>query len=253
MTHNDFDAVIEKMAVNSPLNDPKYVTLLSLAVLLITIVIFWCLSRRRSSRRSILLTGLCDSGKTLLFSRIIHSTYKQTHTSIKDNSDDYISNSGTLRVIDIPGHERLRMKYFDQHKGNAKGLVFLVDAVTFQKEIRDVAEYLYSILSDKVIVKNTPSLLILCNKQDQHLAKGSQVIKSLLEKEMNLVRMTKSNQLQSVDPSQSNTVIYLGKQGKDFDFSHLSMKVEVTDSSILNGDPESTPDIKNIENWLAKL
>lgn len=44
--------------------------------------------------------------------------------------------------------------------------------------------YLYTVLSDPTIQSNSPPLLILCNKQDQPLAKGSQVIKSLLEKEL---------------------------------------------------------------------
>lgn len=44
--------------------------------------------------------------------------------------------------------------------------------------------YLYTILLDPAIQSNSPALLILCNKQDQPMAKGSQVIQSLLEKEL---------------------------------------------------------------------
>lgn len=46
--------------------------------------------RKKSSRSSILLTGLCDSGKTLIFSQLIHNKYVQTHTSIKENIANYI-------------------------------------------------------------------------------------------------------------------------------------------------------------------
>lgn len=42
--------------------------------------------------------------------------------------------------------------------------------------------FLYTILADKAIA-NLP-VVILCNKQDETLAKGDGVIKSLLEKEM---------------------------------------------------------------------
>ena len=44
--------------------------------------------------------------------------------------------------------------------------------------------YLYNILLDPVIIASRPRLLIFCNKQDYPLAKGKQVIKSQLEKEM---------------------------------------------------------------------
>jgi signal recognition particle receptor subunit beta len=43
-------------------------------------------------------------------------------------------------MIDIPGHERVRGKFFDQYKSNARGIFFMVDASNLQKDIRDVAE-----------------------------------------------------------------------------------------------------------------
>jgi len=45
-----------------------------------------------------------------------------------------------LRIVDIPGDERLRGKYFDKYKSSVKGLVYIIDSMTIQKEIRDVAE-----------------------------------------------------------------------------------------------------------------
>lgn len=48
---------------------------------------------------------------------------------------------GVLQVVDIPGHERVRQKYFDLYKGTARGIVFVVDSLTLSKDIRDVAEY----------------------------------------------------------------------------------------------------------------
>lgn len=49
----------------------------------------------------------------------------------------------TLRLVDLPGQERLRNKYFDQYKSSAKAIVYVVDSVTIQKEIRDVAEWVF--------------------------------------------------------------------------------------------------------------
>lgn len=86
--------------------------------------------------------------------------------------------------MDLPGHERLRYKYFDQYKNTTKLVAYVIDSVTIQKEIRDVAEYLYNILTDPVILKNATQVAVVCNKQDLPLAKGCNAIKSILEREL---------------------------------------------------------------------
>ncbi|KAG7308793.1 hypothetical protein JYU34_006027 [Plutella xylostella] len=247
------EVIKEKIHTEPMLNDPRYITLLSVIVLVFTLLFWWCISRRRHVRRSVLFAGLSDSGKTLLFVRLAYSQYRQTFTSMRENVEDFVGANSSLKIVDLPGQERLRNKFFDQYKNSAKGIVYIVDSVTIQKEIRDVAEYLYTILSDPVVQSNSPPVLILCNKQDQPLAKGSQVIKSLLEKEINMVRVTKSNQLQSVDPSQSNKQVYLGKLGKDFEFAHLSCKVDVAESSANTGDDDTPADVKPLQDWISKL
>lgn len=45
-----------------------------------------------------------------------------------------------LKIVDLPGQERLRNKFFDQYKNSAKAIIYTIDSVTIQKEIRDVAE-----------------------------------------------------------------------------------------------------------------
>lgn len=94
----------------------------------------------------------------------------------------YLQN--VLRVIDIPGHERLRYKYFDEYKSTARAVAYVIDSVTIQKDIRDVAEFLYNVLTDPVILSNSIPIIIVCNKQDLPLAKGCNAIKTILEKEL---------------------------------------------------------------------
>lgn len=90
-----------------------------------------------------MLTGLCESGKTLIFSQLLHNEARETFTSTAENVGEYNieGSAATLRVIDIPGNERLRGRFFDQYKVTAKGIMFVIDSVTVQKDIRDVAEY----------------------------------------------------------------------------------------------------------------
>ncbi|KOC65535.1 Signal recognition particle receptor subunit beta [Habropoda laboriosa] len=221
----------------------------AIIAIIITIVLFTIWRRKKSIENSILLTGLSDAGKTLIYAHLVCSKFVKTHTSVKENVGNIIINNHSLRLVDIPGHERLRYKFFDKFKLSTKGLVYVIDSVTFQKDIRDVAEFLYNLLSDSAIQKK--AVLVLCNKQDQTMAKGSVVIKTLLEKEMNLLRMTKTSQLEATDASATN--IFLGKQGKDFEFSHLDTNIEFAECSAYNKDPDTSADIEQLNSWLKQI
>ncbi|GLV32465.1 Signal recognition particle receptor beta [Carabus blaptoides fortunei] len=166
-----------------------------------------------------------------------------------ENTGEYLVNKKSLRIIDIPGHERLRGKFFDSYKNTAKGIVYVVDSLTLQKEVKDVAEFLYVILTDSTVMSASPQILILCNKQDELLSKGSFVIKTLLEKEMNTLRITQSNQLESVDPSKSKKV-FLGKEDKDFDFSCVPpYNIEFEECQACSEDTK----IDVLKKWLNKI
>uniref|UniRef100_A0A6P7G1H8 Signal recognition particle receptor subunit beta n=1 Tax=Diabrotica virgifera virgifera TaxID=50390 RepID=A0A6P7G1H8_DIAVI len=217
-------------------------------VIVITLVLIALYKRRKSSRQGILLTGICDSGKTLIFSQLIHNKHIQTHTSIKENVANYISNNEVLRIIDIPGHERLRDKFFEQYKEITKGIVYVVDSNTITQDIRDAAEFLYNMLVDPVVIKNKPKLLILCNKQDYTFAKGGSAVKAIFEKELNTLRITKSNQLESVDPKMKKTAL-LGDPEEDFDFAALPLKVDIAESYAYH--KNGTVDIDGLKKWLA--
>lgn len=115
----DSEVTKEKIHTEPMLNDPRYITLLSLVVLFFTLcklyfknvlmrftfvfheityvllllfsVFFWFYSRRRHVRQSVLFTGLSDAGKTLLFVRLAYSQYRQTFTSMKENVEEYVT------------------------------------------------------------------------------------------------------------------------------------------------------------------
>lgn len=54
-------------------------------------VIFTLYRRSKSKRNGVLLLGLCDSGKTLIFARLLSGKYVQTHTSSQENTGDYLA------------------------------------------------------------------------------------------------------------------------------------------------------------------
>ncbi|TNN01769.1 hypothetical protein fugu_011151 [Takifugu bimaculatus] len=258
MQENAFEPYIEFLRKQLEDQDPVFVigVVVALAVVVITCVFLKYFLTSKTVRSAVLLVGLCDSGKTLLFSRLLSGKFKRTQTSITDSSAPYkVKNdrSNTWTLIDLPGHDSLRHQYLEKFKSAARGIVFVVDSAIFQKEVRDVAEFLYVLLTDAVIARNAPALIVACNKQDVTMAKSAKLIQQQLEKELNTLRVTRSAALSSQDGSVGGSV-YLGKKGRDFEFSQLQMKVEFLECSARGtGGDDGDADIGNLERSLAKL
>ncbi|XP_050821199.1 serotransferrin [Gopherus flavomarginatus] len=231
--------------------------LLALLAVALTLLVWKLIQGRKSSRRTVLLVGLCDSGKTLLFVRLLTGTYRNTQTSITDSSAVYrVSNDkgSSVTLVDLPGHESLRLQFLERFKATARAIVFVVDSVAFQREVKDVAEFLYQVLTDCTVLKNTLPLLIACNKQDITMAKSAKLIQQQLEKELNTLRVTRSAAPSTLDGSTSSGTAQLGKKGKEFDFSQLPMKVELVECSARGSKAEEgSADIEDLEKWLARI
>uniref|UniRef100_A0A3B1ILB7 Signal recognition particle receptor subunit beta n=1 Tax=Astyanax mexicanus TaxID=7994 RepID=A0A3B1ILB7_ASTMX len=224
--------------------DPAFLIGVFVALAVVIITVGECfLFSTKTKRSSVLLVGLCDSGKTLLFSRLLAGRFTNTQTSISENSANYKTKNEkgtTWTLVDLPGHESLRPQFLERFKASARAIVFVVDSAVFQKEVKDVAELLYSLLTDSVVTRNAPTLLIACNKQ------GTSTL-------LNTLRMTRSAALTSQDGS-DGTAVHLGKRGKDFDFSQLPMKVEFVECSARGSKGEDEDaDIEALERSLAKL
>uniref|UniRef100_A0A6J0T7G6 Signal recognition particle receptor subunit beta n=1 Tax=Pogona vitticeps TaxID=103695 RepID=A0A6J0T7G6_9SAUR len=230
----------------------------AVAVLVVLVLLIWkFVQSRKSSRRAVLLLGLCGSGKTLLFVRLLTGNFRNTQTSITDSSASYrVKNdkSTNVTLIDLPGHESLRLQLLDRFKAAARAIVFVVDSVAFQREMKDVAEFLYQILIDNIVLKNAPPLLVACNKQDVTMAKSSKLIQQQLERELNTLRVTLSAAPSTMDSSSSGSASQLGKKGKEFDFSQLPMKVEFVECSARGSKgEEGSADLEDLERWLARV
>ncbi|XP_023298210.2 signal recognition particle receptor subunit beta [Lucilia cuprina] len=216
--------------------------LVAMIVGFIAVALFVIFRKRSSARRDFLLTGISEAGKSSIFMRILHDKFPETFTSIKENVEDYKLGA---RLVDIPGHYRVREKCFEQYKKTAKGIIFVLDSVTIQKDIRDVADALYIMLTDSATLPC--KFAVLCNKQDLATAKSVQVIKTSLEKEMNIIRDTRSRKLQSVGDDDVNKPVYLGKQGKDFEWSHLQQNIQFYEGSAKDGE------LSNLTDWMDKV
>ncbi|GFY58872.1 signal recognition particle receptor subunit beta [Trichonephila inaurata madagascariensis] len=227
-----------------------YGVLVAIIAVLITIVIFWFLRRKSVNRRNVLITGLSDSGKTLLFSRLVSSKNIVTYTSMKENIAVYrVDKKRTVTLVDIPGNDRLRDKYLEEFLLLARGIIFVVDSFNFQKEIRDVAGFVFRLLQEPIIHVNKVPFLIACNKQDHAVSKSAKVIQSQLEKEINTLRITQTGRLAST--SGFSDRMFVGHKGKDFQFSDLkAVKIEFVECSALESDGGVADLLKT---WLTKI
>ncbi|OQR72128.1 signal recognition particle receptor subunit beta-like [Tropilaelaps mercedesae] len=227
-----------------PAMDPTVVGIfVSLLIVLLSILVF--LRSRTRSRNNVLICGISNAGKTVLYAGLCSGKPVQTYVSIKENQGNcLLANGRSFRLIDIPGNERQRVNIFDNYKATARAIVFVVDAVSFMKELKDVAEYAYTVLADPDTCTRHMPVLFACNKHDDDLAKSSAVIRSNLEKELNVLRKTQTSKLATTEGVQLGHT--LGKENKPFEFNDLPQKIEFVDFSAKQG-PEA------VREWLSKV
>ncbi|WVR05029.1 hypothetical protein IAU60_002041 [Kwoniella sp. DSM 27419] len=164
------------------LQDPKF---LAAVGGLIGLFIFLSVARpgkkgyRRSGPATVLLVGPSDAGKTSLFAKLVHGIYPQTHTSVIPSITSFILSSPdddgatkTLRLVDLPGHPRLRDQ-LKTHVKDATAVVFVVDVQAIVRNASSIAEELPPVLSALANVATrlppsapAPKLLILAHKAD---------------------------------------------------------------------------------------
>lgn len=209
--------------------------------------------KRSSTGKALLIVGLTDSGKTTMFSQIVAKRSITTFTSMKPNEGS-INLSGKrkiLSLVDIPGYERLFMKYWDDYKSKALGIVYVIDSLTLMAQIRHVADLLYTILSDPMIKDKKLPVLVVCNKQDEVKAKSAKVIQKQLEKELNNIRETRLSSLGSTDDGDDSRNHVLGNINKDFQFSDLKNKIEFANSCSSSKDDDIQLD--EVKNWILRI
>ncbi|KAG0300707.1 hypothetical protein BGZ98_008961 [Dissophora globulifera] len=229
--------------------DNEYLTLLILTALLVLagIVVNFSIRSKRSSKNTILLTGLPSAGKTVIHYQLSSGKTVETVTSMMENEADVVLTDGkaATHVVDVPGHERLRFK-FSEFMPIARAVVFVVDSSTVSRQTRFLAEYLYDILSDRFAQSERIPILIACNKSDLLTSFKKERIQTLLEGEINKLRQTRSAALDTQD-SEGNENTFLGFEGKDFSFQDLENDVEFLECSAEN------KDIEGIKDWMASV
>ncbi|KAI0362396.1 P-loop containing nucleoside triphosphate hydrolase protein [Trametes cingulata] len=156
---------------------PQVISLAALLVAVVLVAISVLLARKKSAKRgdAVVLAGCSDAGKTAILTTLAYQQTLPTHASMQTNAALVAlpSTHRTLRVIDVPGHPRIRGQ-FQEHLPHAKGIAFVVDASTVSRNGAAVAEHLHMIMHALTSLppsRETPSLLIVAHKCD--LLKGT--------------------------------------------------------------------------------
>jgi len=225
---------------------------------LVTLFLLYLLTRKRTKRTTVLIAGPCDAGKTLMFSQLLHAKPVETFASMQENSGVYEDHNTNkiLTVVDLPGHDRLRYAALDKYKDSALAVLYVIDASTIKQQIRDAAEFLFRILSDPVLNRNRTPVLVACNKQDVSLsAKGAAVIEREVTKEIGLLRETHARLLDGTNDAATAALdhVFLGTEGKDFEFSDLKAKVQFCETSAATDVGDEASGMQHIEKWLSSL
>ncbi|KAJ8750383.1 hypothetical protein K2173_014298 [Erythroxylum novogranatense] len=204
-------------------------------LLLLTIRLLKC-----TKCNTVVLTGLCGSGKTILYYQLRDgSSHLRTVPSMEPNEGTFIlhsesSKKGKIRpvhLVDVPGHSRLQPK-LDQFLPQAAGIVFVVDSLEFIPNLRAVSEYLYDILTKAYVIEKKVPVLICCNKTDKVTAHTMEFIQKQLEKEIDKLRTSRSG-LSEADIASDFT---LGIPGEAFSFAQCSNKITIAEASGLKGE-----------------
>jgi len=215
------------------------IEIIALVVFLLLVASFCAYFYAKPAKGSdIVFVGLQNGGKTTMVSKLLKSEMNfLTATSIGPNVASYkLEDSKTIQLIDIPGADRLRFNAIQKFKSNVCGIILVVNSEKIQKELRDVAELLFSLLTDEKIHRLNPRILIAANQQDCAIAKSGVKITELLENELTLVRKTQGAALRDTNDDERVSVFLGKKNSESFKFTDLSMKVEVHECSGKEGD-----------------
>ncbi|KAH3767652.1 signal recognition particle receptor subunit beta [Pelomyxa schiedti] len=193
-------------------------------VAILSLILLWR-RRRGTQSRSVVLTGLSNAGKTALILRLQYpEVMNETHMSMEPHSATFPikkdSKQRILKMTDSPGHDRVRGKWIE-FASSANALVYVLNSLDFNAQVRDEANFLLSILSNPVTMKNKIPICVFCNKQEQISASLPEKVKVSLEHEIQQVLALKPLSIGEHDSAAAPTPQLLQAKEKDFSFSAL--------------------------------
>lgn len=179
-------------------------------------------------------------------------THEDRYRSENDNAP---RNQPTFKVIDTPGHGKLRHHAYSTLTAEAttaalKGVIFVLDSAAAAGGLIDAAEYLHDVLL-ALQKRHTQSrtskgpvaipVLVAANKQDIFSAAPTSLLRMKLEEEIGKIRDTKSRGITGVggdvsgdDPGGDDEDDWLGAYGST-EFKFAQMEEYGVDVKVIGG------------------
>ncbi|KAH9285525.1 Signal recognition particle receptor subunit beta [Echinococcus granulosus] len=158
------------------------------------------------------------------------------------------SNLRKLKIVDVPGLEKLRFECINKQRANTGGVIFVIDSTSIQNTLKDTAEYLFDLMTNATLARSRAPFLILCNKNDLPDAKDAVSIEQMLETELTTLCRTKANALAGLDGHQELRVPLVKKSGEKFLFAECKHHcVTFATCSV------TSTDISPVRLWLERL
>eukprot|EP00190_Bangiopsis_sp_CCMP1999_P004424 CAMPEP_0198732104 /NCGR_PEP_ID=MMETSP1475-20131203/33847_1 /TAXON_ID= ORGANISM="Unidentified sp., Strain CCMP1999" /NCGR_SAMPLE_ID=MMETSP1475 /ASSEMBLY_ACC=CAM_ASM_001111 /LENGTH=260 /DNA_ID=CAMNT_0044495151 /DNA_START=6 /DNA_END=788 /DNA_ORIENTATION=+ len=209
-------------------NSNLIIAVLAVIVLLVAILtIVIVLRRRRADTKGDALVIVGRSavgeepavGKTALFKQLKHGRLPQYGlvSSLQPNISTVTTGGKELRVIDVPG---MVSSMLDEMLGQARAVVFVLDASKVDQQARSDAELLYDVLTNDFVVRRQIPVLVFCNKADLYSAATIQAVRKELERELQLIRGAAVSAVEAVGETSSRKH-FLGYEEEVFRFEHL--------------------------------
>ncbi|KAJ1655526.1 hypothetical protein IWQ61_004743 [Dispira simplex] len=210
------------------------------ALVLITLtygyIKLWGGSKKRTL---ILMLGVSGAGKTALLYKLREGQLVETRTSMDSNTYNIELEQGSrsFTLVDIPGNPRLRAQYRTK-LNQARAIVFLVDSARVVRNVREVAAFLYELLTSPSVTEPAVPITVLCNKEDLLTAMPVDDIRKLLEDELDRLRVTQSAALDTHDGLDESAMAhqYLGYEGQAFQFNQLANDIQFDSCSVKKDD-----------------
>eukprot|EP00992_Anisonema_acinus_P006126 TRINITY_DN1984_c0_g1_i1.p1 TRINITY_DN1984_c0_g1~~TRINITY_DN1984_c0_g1_i1.p1 ORF type:complete len:248 (+),score=103.08 TRINITY_DN1984_c0_g1_i1:55-744(+) len=212
------------------------------AVLVLFVLFFVRKFLKKAAGGPVLLVGMPGAGKTAFLIKAVTGTDPETHTSMQPNRAELPSDTapkgrgGSVPLVDLPGHMRLR-PLLAEHLPKARGVAVFIDSVDLAEAVTGTAELLYSLLTNykQVVARGLP-ILIVCNKRELETAFKPAVVKTRLEKELNVLKDTRKNDVVDLGAADHDEVVPLTAGTEAFTFERAAVPVAVCACSVHEGD-----------------
>ncbi|KXZ48414.1 hypothetical protein GPECTOR_28g821 [Gonium pectorale] len=218
------------------------------ATILLLLVLRIATGRKRGT--AVLLVGPCNAGKTTLFYRLKDGTTALGTVASMQENDGYaqVRNdkgrvAGQLRILDLPGHPRLRSK-MEQYLKDASAVVLVIDSADITPNKTEAAEDLFEVLTHPAIARRRVPVLLACNKADlETQAHSVDFCRRTIEKQLDAMRKTR----QALGGDAGRALSALGKADKPLSLASLRSPISSASISAEKGE------VGEVVSFLAKL